>query len=438
MKNYKNFLVPVMVSFALAFSYLAPHVSKSARISQKFPATVCPGLTSDGKTSIILSSKKIGIRSVGAKSLKLVKKHDLVFHTSGEPLLVDGNPVTSVVASSMAGNWVGLAECSLGDGDQWFVGGSATITSKSRLDIVNSGLSDANVSIATYGSHQNPVLTNTLVKANSDKVVSLDSLLPGEPLLALHVLTNSGRVTSFLFDQERKGLSDLGMDYVNSVSAPATNVVIPAIVNNTEKGTSITHSLRLLAPGSLDASIKVTIHGQEGSYTPLGFDQITLTHGRVVQIPLKSIMESTPFSLEITSDQPIVAGVRSQYTRGNVTDFAWESPAPALTSVTFNLGGARPYFVFNGEQIRVQITWTSVEGKKGSVTIVGDQIGYWRPSSGIQSVTLDSQGTTTQAGIVFQSPLVKNFGLSYLPIAQGSVIETSVEPVVNAGVISRG
>ncbi|MEI6648096.1 MAG: DUF5719 family protein [Actinomycetes bacterium] len=438
MKTFRNWLIPLLITASIAFTYLAPHVSKSLKLTQNFPATVCPGLDSNGKTSVILPSKKIGIRDVGSKSLKPSKSHDPVFKVSGKPLLVDGTATTSITLSALAGHWIGWTTCSLGDGDQWFVGGSATVTSKSRLDIVNSGLSDANVSITTYGSHQSPVVSNVLVKANSDKAISLDSLLPGESFLALHVLTNSGRVTSFLFDQERKGLTDLGMDYVNSIAAPSTSLIIPAVFNNSDKKATISHSLRLLAPGTFDASIKVTIHGQDGSYTPLGFDQITLTHGRVRQIPLQSIVETTPFSIEISSDQPIVGSVRSQYTQGGVTDFAWETPAPPLTSVSMNLHGATPYFVFNGDQLNVAINWLSTTGKRGSVAVVGQQIGLWHPTSPISSITLTSQGTTTQAGAIFQSSGTDNFGLSYLPVAQGSTMETASAPVVSAGVISRG
>ena len=56
--------------------------------------------------------------------------------------------------------------------------------------------------------------------------------VPGEEAVAVHVATRSGRVTSFLYDQRKKGLSSLGSDFVSSTSSPSTRLVIPTVLQS--------------------------------------------------------------------------------------------------------------------------------------------------------------------------------------------------------------
>ncbi len=438
MRNFKGVVAVLGIGLALGITYVTPHVEKVAEVNQTFPPSVCPGLSTNGSTYAHLPSSKIKVRSITTKSIKFIAARARDFHVIGSALLVSGNPSTSVTTSSFTGDWFGSAICSVGGSDQWFVGGSAGITSTSRLDLVNSGLSDAIVELTIYTSKPTPIKSTISVKANSDKAISLDALAPGESSLVIHALTRSGRVSSFLFDQQHKGLKSIGMDYVNPILTPSTTLVIPAVTNSPGKNNSISHFLRILAPGNLDASLKVTIHSAEGDFTPLGFDQRSLSHGRVFDLLLPSLAESTPFALELTSDQPIVGALRSALTSTSNSDFAWATPAPRLGVITMNLGGTTPTFVFSGESIRVAIRWTLPSGKVGTATAVGSQVATWKPMTGINQVTLTSEGTITSAGLIFLNPSPANFGLSYLPVMAGSEIESATMPVTDAHVISRG
>ncbi len=438
MRNFKVIIAIVGVGLALGLTYVTPRVEKIAEISQTYPPSACPGLSTDGSTYAHLPSAKTKVRNISAKSTKFIAARTRDLHLIRSALLIAGNPSTSVTTTSFTGDWFGSAICSVGGADQWFVGGSAGITSTSRLDLINSGLSDAIVELTIYTSKPTPIHSTISVKANSDKAISLDALAPGESSLVIHALTRSGRVSSFLFDQQHKGLKALGMDYVNPITAPSTSLVIPAVTNSPGKKNSISHFLRILAPGNLDASFKVTIHSSEGDFTPLGFDQRTLAHGKVFDLPLPSLTESTPFALELTSDQPIVAALRSAMTSSSNSDFAWATAAPRLGIITMNLGGTSPTFVFSGESIRVAIRWTLPSGKVGTATAVGAQVATWHPTTGINQVTLTSEGTITTAGLIFLNPSPANFGLSYLPAMAGSEIESTTLPVTDAHVISRG
>jgi hypothetical protein len=55
-------------------------------------------------------------------------------------ILIDGNSGTSL--TFVNNNWKAVVPCYISNGEQWFVGGSGALTSKSILSIVNSGFSE--------------------------------------------------------------------------------------------------------------------------------------------------------------------------------------------------------------------------------------------------------------------------------------------------------
>jgi hypothetical protein len=118
-----------------------------------------------------------------------VNKDSLLFNTEG---------VTPVVWQSKASSWAGGAICSGPSTSQWFVGGAADITTKGRLIIVNSGLSDAIVDVQSFTENgKQPVRTITVVSKNYI-VIPTDSLAPGDKNLTVHVAPRSGRVNAFI------------------------------------------------------------------------------------------------------------------------------------------------------------------------------------------------------------------------------------------------
>ena len=438
MKNVKVLSGIALVAAAVALTYLLPQVTSRVHLKRSFPPAVCSGIPGDGVTTAYLSSSKIGVRPILGKSVKFAASGSRNVVMSKNSLLVDGGFATSVLTTSQPGRWLGSTICSASSGDQWFVGGSGEITSKARLNLVNSGLSDSTVGITVFTAHQSAVTSTVVVSSNSSRQMSLDSLAPGESSLVVHVLAQSGRMSAFLFDQRTKGLSSLGMDYVNPVNEPTSTVTIPMVLSSPGKGQRISHFLRLLAPGNLDANAKVTIISSDGSYTPIGFDDLVIHHGKVIDLPLTSISEVDPFSIVVASDQPIVAGVRSQISGSGTVDFAWSTPAPILTNNTFNLGGYSPQLVFTGSNFKVKIAWISTSGSTGNETVSGDQIGFWQPKNPLFQISISPKSEGVRGGMIFLNTKSGSFGLSYLPMLSGSTVQAALLPVKDAHVISRG
>jgi hypothetical protein len=425
------FGISALLLFSVAISYAAPVAQNLSKSQSAFPATVCPAKLGDGSTSVFLPAYKTSIRHVVKKSTSFYKSSSSIENVSSNPLLVDSNPGTSFALNNSS-NGIGAVRCEAGNPDEWFVGGSGGLTSKAQLDIVNSGLSPATVEITGYSSKQILPTISVTVPANSDRPVFLDALVPGEDSVALHVVTRAGRVTTFLFDQRKKGLASLGSDFVNSQTKPSEHLVIPTLMQSSNG--KVASALRVLVPGNLDANIKLTINSGDGAFTPVGFDGRTITHGKVIDIPLKDLTSTTPMSIILDSDQPLVAEALTALSYG---DFAWSTPASPLSDISLNFTGLNPKFVFTGSSIDVSIRWKNGNGKSMSTRVSGSDIAFWNPGSGgIRTITFHSDPKKgTYGGVIMRNS--SGSQLAYLPLTAGASLERSTLPVVDVRTLSR-
>ena len=429
---FKNrFLISAaLLSVGLGVSYAVPHVGPSGSYVGSYQATSCPAL-GNGYTSVELTSAQVGIRSITPKSTTLSKKHQTFQVVSRAPLFVDSTFGSSYTLSSQGGGGgVASALCEPGSADQWFVGGSGSITSAGVLDIVNSGLSGSSVEIHPYSSKVAlpPVLVR--IPANSDRSVRLDALVAGDDVMALEVITRAGRVTSFMYDQRKKGLRNLGMDYVAAGSEPSTHLVIPIGLNPSTSSGKVNHSLRFLVPGQLNATVNVTINSADGAFTPIGFSSKVIAHGTVIEIPIANLISSSAFSVDITSDQPLVAGLFSQ----NRSDFAWGSSTPAFTRMALNFAGLTPTFTFTGSKLKVDVEAVLANGKKISTELSDDAFVAWNPGKGVKSISFTSRGKApVYGGALIASPN----GFTYLPLQSNTTPIETLLPITDVHTLTH-
>jgi len=416
---------------AFSVSNAVPAAQNFGKSQSAFPASVCPSKLGDGTTTAFLPKYKSSVRHVAKKSISFYKSLSSTENISSNALLVEGNPATSFVLNN-SGNGIGAVLCQSGNADQWFVGGAGGLTSKDQLDIVNSGLSPAQVDIIGYSSKQVLPVISLVVPANSDRPVLLDALVPGEDSVVLHVITRAGRVTSFLFDQRKKGLSSLGTDFVNSQDTPSKDLVIPALMQSSNG--KVASTIRFLVPGNLDANVKLTINSGDGAFTPLGFDGRLIPHGKVIDIPLADLTSSTPMSIHVESDQPLVAAALTSL---QGADFAWAIPVSPLTQLSLNFTGLNPKFVFTGSSIDVAINWKSASGRSMSDHVTGSDIAFWNPgTAGVRSISFTSKTRNP----VYGGTILRNSSgsqLAYLPLGAGAVLEKSTLPIVDVRSLSH-
>ena len=193
----------------LALNIFIPERSEQIKVVSSYPATVCPAIGNKVSSIAGVTNPKIGRRSIDGVTKKLAVGKTTQIPLSNTSVLIEGNAGTAITFAN--NKWKAAVPCSVSNGQQWFVGGSGAITSKSFLYIVNSGYSDSNVEVEVFTPNGAIEVSEFKIPQNSTKKISVDTLAPGEGEIVIAVTTKSGRVSSFLFDERKKGLRSLGL-----------------------------------------------------------------------------------------------------------------------------------------------------------------------------------------------------------------------------------
>ena len=423
------------IAVVLAANGLNVGLSKS-EYSTNFPAVVCPPTPSKMTTAISLPSSKTPLRKTGTQSLSFVPSQTLRYTQIKAPVIVESQGSTPVVWQIRKGIWAGATICSSLQNEQWFVGGTADVTSKGKVLIVNSGLSSAIVDLEIWNEIGAQATKPITLKANSYRELGLDALAPGSREIVIRALTRSGRVTSYLLDERGRGLKALGGDIVNFSSKATKEIYIPAVPHTVRKvgnkSEELSHSLRLLVPGELDARVTVKVISTDGSFIPSGFENKIVKAGSVVSLPLKPNLPASKFGLHISSDEPLVASVYSPTYSQKKTDFIWSTSAPELTRISLATSGLSPQLVLIGGVISIDIELLLDKGKKKVLKVRGDEIATIKIPDGVRSITF----VKVEKGIYGAGLIATKSGYGYFPLAPGSVLTKSSVPLSNIRVLT--
>ena len=434
-KDHK--IIAVLMVFAVTIAGVILFDPSKSEIStvKSYPATVCPGNLGNATSTSVLPSSNTLVREIPGTKIVL-KKARTTFYLSSKPLLVDGNSQTSINVTRTKSNSLATAICSISSGEQWFVGGSGSVSSNSSIQIINSGLSTSIVDLYVHTAKGVSPVSSVRISKNSSKRIYLDTLAPGENSVVIHSITRSGRVTMFMHDQRQLGLRNFGSDFVSQGAGPENRVVIPAINNVLLSGKDTEQLLRILAPGTVKANVRVKLISSDGTFAPIELDDINIEGGKVIDIKFKPVLESKNFSLVLTSDRPIVAAVKSTGTFGGTNEFTWSTSVQQLESMSLNFGGLQPQVAFQGKNIEVNVVWTAKNRKEYRKTIRGSKendIATWSPSGGVLTARFSTSRDQIYGGVIFK----ENAGLSYLPLVAGAQLESSAIPISDARIISH-
>lgn len=430
----------ILALFVLATAtYLAPEKSDQVKLTSTYPATVCPAIGNKVSSIAALTNSKVNRRLVDGRSKILKPGKSSVIALSKEAVLVEGNAGTAITFAN--DGWKSVVPCTVSNGTQWFVGGSGALISKSYLYIVNSGFSESLVDLEVFtpnGALEPKIVS---IPQNSTKKLSVDSLVPGEDVIVIGVKTQSGRVSSYLFDERKKGLRSLGADFIAPIGSSSKKVTISAISGLTGKlvtqSNSVSHAMRVLVPGKIDANVSVTINSNDGNFVPVGLAEVKVKSQRVLNIPLTFAPTNQAFSIIIDSDQPLLASVLSIFNYGKSSEIAWATAADDLAKWSVNLTGSRPTLTFSGKKINVSISATGINGEKITKTITGSNFATWRPTVGLNRLQITANKKGISGGVIFL-PDAGGIGSSYIPMNNGANLETASEPIADASVITRG
>lgn len=412
-------------------AHLLPQSSSTSIVTQSYPATACPGGVSGAQETALLASKNIEIRNINQPNVELKKNGSGSYPLNRGAILVAGNVANTNVIMTRSGKWTSAATCTISGPVNWFVGGTANVTSQSKLILINSGLSDALIDLTAYSESGSSQSLPVTVRASSEKVVRIDSLSPGSERIVLKVETRSGRVTSYLLDERVRGLSNIGADFVPAISEASRELVIAGLSVKLGSNSSIKHTLRLMSVGEVDASASVEIISPDGVYVPVEIGEISLNAREVTDIDLSGVdFGSKTFALKINATNEIVASVLSEVKSGSISDFTWSAPSRSFNTVNFNIYGLEPVMSFVGERIILSIAWRDRQGRGNSELIRGDEIVNWRVPPNARLMTINSTNPVV-AAMSWKS----GDGVARLGIAPSTNLESATKPVADIAVI---
>ena len=397
--------------------------------SDNYPAVICPDIGGGSTLQVSLTNSNKLVRTLSRKSVNVVPAKTTRITGSSGSILVEGEGINSLAWISKNGIWAGGATCLSAQSQQYFVGGSADISSKSQLVLANSGLSTSTIDVTIFSDAASFKKAVT-VKKNQTINIPLVTLAPGSKAVALMVAPRSGRVTSYLVDERGKGLKALGGDLVNSQSELTKTVYIPAIPHTLtlEK----THILRVLNPNAVNANISVELISADGRYVPLGLDNRKIASDRVEDIAFDVDAKNSAFALKIISDQPIAASVYSRVLAKAKTDFVWSSAVPPAIKGTWAITGLDPVLVASGSKLDISLKILMPKGKKIGKRIIGTDIAAYRVPQGALGIQVLTIASDNSLALIVNS----QSGTGYLPLLNGSSLTRSTVPTANIGVLN--
>ncbi|KGA18708.1 hypothetical protein GM50_7980 [freshwater metagenome] len=432
MRFKRPLLIIAAVIATLTFGNLTSVPVTQSDVSENYPPVVCPATPAGESSAISVPSTQTGSRVLGKKSVIFKPTRTLRLMQSSSPTILETKNMTSPVWQIKKGVWAGATICSAPSISQWFVGGTADVTSKGKLILINSGLSEAIIDVEIWSeSGIRPPKVFTL-KANSSLVQSLDSLDPGAKRIALHIAPRSGRVNAFLVDERGRGLKSLGGDMVNASPDPSKVVVIPAIPHMKRSGKALGHTLRVIAPGDVDARISVELISNKGSFVPFGFDERAIKAGIVTEIPLNPELIPSTFALKITSNRPIVASVYSSTYADAKSDFVWSTSTAEMKEYSLAVSGLAPTLVFAGEKILISLSILYTNKKEKKMTITGEGIATFKVPENARTINFTKVSDETVGGSLVST----QSGFGYLPLIPGSELTRVLLPSANIRVLN--
>jgi Family of unknown function (DUF5719) len=234
----------------------------------------------------------------------------------------DGAPLVATASGALAPGFTasmttrstsddirGLAStaCTTPGNDFWFVGSGAIVGRRGRLYLTNSESVPAVVDVTLYGPAGQldaPSGRGVTLAAGAQQVLKLDALAPDVDRFGIHVQVRQGRVAAALRDQQVQGLTPMGADWVPAAQPPSRRLVLPGVPAGAGE-----RRLQIVVPGDSDAIVKVRLIGVDGSFVPSGLDVVEARAGRVSDVDLAPFTGAQAVAVELTSDQPVTAGV---------------------------------------------------------------------------------------------------------------------------------
>lgn len=212
-----------------------------------------------------------------------------------------------------------LASCPAIIDEAWFVGLADSGRKNATVTLVNLGQERAVADLKWWGAVgpiESSDTTGLVIEGQSMKVVSVEAVAAGEPVVAVSVSRRRGALTAIATDAGPTGIE---------VVSPTANLAKSQLLVGPAIDT--TGRLAVVNPATSTAHVSVEVRGPKGSFAAQGLEDIAVEPESVRVISVPAQVELQNSALHVTSDLAVAASL----TVATTSDTASVVPATKLT-----------------------------------------------------------------------------------------------------------
>ena len=335
-------------------------------VQPKKPTLVCPGpvFVNGGQTGLNLGSfSQSGIVSISGQN-----QGSTITQNSTSEVQLNGtatgsknfNAIQTQFANEKAAFGLAAANCVQGTSSAWLVAGANSIGREALLVLANPSAVDATVNLQLYGTSgpiQGAGLSGISAPAGKVTVLPLSSFAPKTETFTVFVNSRGAALGIWLQQKTVRGLIPGGLDLVGVSAEPNKKVTIPGMflrdvaalqkLSTDDANYSDTKPmLRISAPDDKQANFTAQIQGADGNSFGNVIEGV-VPAGSTRDFPLDELTDGN-YSITISADEPVVAGVRYSRLSNGKPDFAW---AQSVTPTHLDAGFTAPI----GTQSRLSV-----------------------------------------------------------------------------------
>ena len=399
---------------------------QTVEVEPKKPTLVCPGpvFVNGGQNGVTIGS------FTQAGSIEVFGKdtNNPINQTSNEFLTLEGtengskafNAIQLQSANGKQAFGLGAANCVPGSNSGWLVAGDNSVGREALLVLANPSAVDATVSLQLFGTSgpiQGSGLSGISAPAGKVTVLPLAAFAPKTETFAVQVSARGAELGIWLQQKTVRGLTPGGLDLVGLSADPSQSVLIPGIfLRGSSKLASMSATdndltdtkpiLRVTAPGEKAATFTAQVQGADGS----SFGNIlqgTVPAGSTRDFDLTDLADGN-YSIQLSSDVPVLAAARYSRLSGTKPDFAW---AQSVSAKKLSAG----FTTAAGATTKLSIV--NPNPKEASVTINGRSISVPANSNLVYPVgEANSYSITSSRPTAVSQVIDVRGGISVVPV----------------------
>jgi hypothetical protein len=189
---------------------------------------------------------------------------------------------------------------------------------------------DAAVTVTAWsvtGPVDLPGLRSYSVPAGRSATLDVADYAPDAGLVSMHIHADIGRVAAQIRDNQSAGLAAAGTDWLPPTAPPARHLVVPGYLAGAGP-----RELVVTNPGRDDATVHLRLITRDRAFVPAGHPDVVVPPGRSSLVDLSTSLGGTAATVELTSDQRVLAAGMSRVSASTgLPDIAWHPASEALT-----------------------------------------------------------------------------------------------------------